>query len=123
MDTLIKLGLERQQKLDMATADFIARGGVVTSFGQSETARREKSIWRPDPNDKSIERRKAASRERHLEQLVREHAVVKTKHGEIRRTAPQLRDKLRSLGEKMTTPAIEQLATRLNVLLAAGGRT
>ncbi|WP_416425383.1 hypothetical protein RAM80_06385 [Pseudomonas sp. App30] len=45
-----------------------------------------------------------------------------TAHGPVTRTAIQLRNKLRTLGEKLTTPQIEQIAAKYQMQLAYAGR-
>jgi len=65
----------------------------------------------------SITRRKGARREfERLEAtyaaLIRDHAVLLTDLGVIRRTSIQVRNKLRELGVKLTMPQVEQIAAK-----------
>ena len=122
MDTLIQLGQERQSSLDRATQDFLRHGGKVQSFGQHETKPREFSIWRPTDTDR-IDARKAASvRDSEMRRLLSDNACLQTEFGPVRLTAKELRNKMRTLGEPMTTPQIEQLCARFGIKLAEGGR-
>lgn len=122
MDTLIQLGQERQSNLDRAKKAFFKSGGKVQSFGQHETKPREFSIWRPTDTDRINARKAASVRESEMRRMLSDNACLQTEFGQIRLSAKELRNKMRTLGEPMTTPQIEQLCARFGIKLAEGGR-
>lgn len=122
MDTLILLGQERQSKIDIAKQAFFKRGGKVESLGRIETKRREINSWRPTEQSKIDARRAASLRESEIRKILEENSVLETEFGDIRLSAKELRNKMRTLGEPMTTPQIEQLCARFGIKLAEGGR-
>lgn len=122
MDTLIQLGQERQSSLDRATREFLRHGGRVQSFGQHETKPREFSIWRPTDTDRINARKAASVRESEMRRMLYDNACLQTEFGSVRRSSKELRNRMRELGEPMTTPQIEQLCARFGIKLAERGR-
>ena len=122
MDTLILLGKERQSIIDRATQEFLRHGGKVQSFGQHETKPREFSIWRPTDTDRINARKAASVRDSDMRRLLTDNACLQTEFGQIRLSAKELRNKMRTLGDPLTTPQIEQLCARFGIKLAEGGR-
>lgn len=122
MDTLIQLGQERQSNLDRAKKAFFKRGGKVQSFGQNETKHREISTWRPTDQDRINARKKASERDSAMRRLLTDNACLQTEFGPVRLSSKELRNKMRTLGEPMTTPQIEQLCARFGIKLAERGR-
>lgn len=122
MDTLIQLGQERQSNLDRAKKAFFKSGGKVQSFGQHETKPREFSIWRPTDTDRINARKAASVRDSEMRRMLSDNACLQTEFGPVRLTAKELRNKMRTLGEPMTTPQIEQLCARFGIKLAERGR-
>lgn len=122
MDPLIQLSQERQSSLDRAKQEFFSRGGKVQSFGQHETKHREISTWRPTDQERINARRAASVRESEMRKTLMDNANIITEFGPVRLNAKELRNKMRTLGESMTTPQIEQLCARFGIKLAEGGR-
>lgn len=122
IDHEILAGAERQAELEAAKAAFFMSGGQVQQCGLSETHPRRPLSWNTAMTQRAGARREFMQKERDLAGLIRAHAVMDTAHGPVTRTAIQLRNKLRTLGEKLTTPQVEQIAAKYQVQLAYAGR-
>ncbi len=123
MDTLIQLGYERQAPIEAAKAAFLASGGRVQLCGLSETRHKPISMWNPAITRRKDARREFMQKEAELAKLIRDFAAVATELGTVRRTPIEVRNKLRAVGEKLTTPQIEQIAAKYRIELADGGST
>lgn len=118
----MQLAKERQTEIDAKVAAFLAAGKKVFVAENTYKRREAHSVWRPDPVKAGNARKRAADKLAEAEQAMRDNVVLVTTCGPVRRNAGQLRDALRKIGHKMTTPAVEQMAARLGVRLADGGR-
>lgn len=123
MDPLIQLSQERQLSLDRAKQEFFRHGGKIQSFGQHETKHREISTWRPTDQERINARKAASVRESEIRKMLMDNACINTGFGPVRLNAKELRNKMRTLGEAMTTPQIEQLCARFGIKLAEGSRS
>ena len=123
MDPLIQLGNERQAPLEAATAAFLASGGRVQQCGISETRHKPISMWNPAITRRKDARREFMQKEADLSKLIQGFAEVTTEFGTVRRTPIEVRNKLRAVGEKLTTPQIEQIAAKYRIELGDGGST
>mgnify|MGYP001053687387 CR=1 FL=1 len=121
MDTLIQLGYDRQAELEAAKAAFFSSGGQVRQCGLSETRPKPVSMWNSAITRRKGARREFEQKESELAQVIRDNATVDTEYGPVRRTPVQVRDKLRTLGHKLNTPQIEQIAAKFLIELAEGG--
>jgi hypothetical protein len=122
MDTLIQLGYERQAPIEAAKAAFLASGGRVHQCGLSETRPKAVSMWNSSITRRANARREFMTKEAELAKLIRDFAAVATEFGTVRRTPIEVRNKLRAVGEKLTTPQVEQIAARYSIELAEGGK-
>ncbi|WP_223535361.1 hypothetical protein [Pseudomonas sp. GL-B-16] len=123
MDTLIQLGYERQAPIEAAKAAFLASGGRVRQCGLSETRPKAVSMWNSSITRRANARREFMTKEAELAKLIRDFAAVTTEFGTVRRTPIEVRNKLRAVGEKLTTPQVEQIAAKYRIELADGGST
>jgi hypothetical protein len=121
MDTLIQLGYERQAPIEAAKAAFLASGGQVRQCGLSETQPKPISMWNSAITRRKDGRREFIQKEGELAKLIRDAAAIVTEFGTVRRTPIEVRNKLRALGEKLTTPQIEQIAAKYRIELSDGG--
>jgi len=122
MDTLIQLGQDCQAPLEAAKAAFFASGGQIRHCDLSETQYRPISVWNTAITKRKFARRDFEQKESQLADLIRQNATVETEFGIIRRTPTEVRNKLRTLGEKLTTPQVEQIAAKFRIELAEGGK-
>jgi len=122
MDTLIQLGYERQAPIEAATAAFLASGGRVRQCGLSETQPKPISMWNSAITRRKDARREFTKKEGELANMIRDFAAIVTEFGTVRQTPIEVRNKLRALGEKLTTPQVEQIAARYSIELAQGGK-
>jgi hypothetical protein len=121
MDTLIQLGYERQAPIEAATAAFLASGGQVRQCGLSETQPKPISMWNSAITRRKDARREFIQKEGELAKMIRDAAAIVTEFGTVRRTPIEVRNKLRALAEKLTTPQIEQIAAKYRIELSDGG--
>ncbi|MCY1400985.1 hypothetical protein D9M71_160930 [compost metagenome] len=122
MDPLIQLGYERQAPIETAKAAFLASGGRVHQCGLSETRPKPPSVWNSAVTRRNGARREYLDKERKLADLIREYASTETQFGTVRRTAIEIRNKLRNHGEKLTTPQVEQIAAKFLIAIADRAR-
>jgi hypothetical protein len=121
IDPQIHAGAQRQAELEAAKAAFFMSGGQVQECGLCETAPHKPASWNGAITQRKDARRSFTEKERQLAGLIRGYALVKTAHGDVRRTAVEVRNKLRTDGEKLTTPQVEQIAAKFQIVLAFGG--
>ena len=116
MDNLIKLSLERQASLDVAKDAFLRSGGKIDKHDIIvRSACTEKKGWTIS-TPAQVEARKAASqKERDLRETLIANSVVQTEFGPVSRTVRELRDKMKALGHKLTSPEVEQLCARYGI--------
>jgi hypothetical protein len=121
MDTLIQLGYERQAPIEAAKAAFLASGGQVRQCGLSETQPNPISMWNSAITRRKDGRREFTKKEGELAKMIRDAAAIVTEFGTVLRRPIEVRNKLRALGEKLTTPQVEQIAAKHRIELAEGG--
>ncbi|MGY2183330.1 hypothetical protein [Pseudomonas agarici] len=121
MNALIQLGYERQAPIDTATAAFLASGGQIRQCGLSETRPKPISMWSSAITRRKDGRREFFKKEGDLAQMIRDAAALVTEFGTVRRTPVEVRNRLRALGEKLTTPQVEQIAAKYRIELSDGG--
>jgi len=122
MDTLIQLGYDRQAEIEAAKAAFFNSGGSVRQCGLSETRPKPPSMWNSAITRRHGARREFERKESELAQLIRDNAVMESEFGTVRRMPIEVRNKLRAMGEKLTTPQVEQIAAKYQIELAEGGK-
>ena len=122
IDPQIHAGAQRQAELEAAKAAFFISGGSIKQCELMQTEPRKPSVWNGAITQRNGARRSFTEKERQLAGLIRGYALVTTKHGDVRLTAVEVRNKLRADGEKLTTPQVEQIAAKFQIVLAFGGR-
>ena len=78
-------------------------------------------MWNSAITRRKDGRREFIQKEGELAKLIRDAAAIVTEFGTARRTPIEVRNKLRALGEKLTTPQIEQIAAKYRIELSNGG--
>lgn len=88
-----------------------------TGGGLSETQYQPISVWNPAITQCNGVRREFTRKASELAELVRQNATVAADFSTVRRTPIDVRNKLRALGEKLTTPQVEQIAAKYRIRL------
>jgi hypothetical protein len=122
MDTLIQLGYDRQAEIEAAKAAFFNSGGSVRQCGLSETRPKRPSMWNSAITRRNGARREFERKEGELAKLIRDNAVMESEFGTVRLMPIEVRNKLPALGEKLSTPQVEQIAAECQIKLAEGGK-
>ena len=120
-DPQIQACAQRQAEIEDAKVAFFMCGGKVQECGLSETAPHRPSVWNSAITQRKDARRSFTEKERQLAGLIRDLACITTNHGEVRRTAMEIRKKLLGMGERVTGPQIEQSAAKFQIILAFAG--
>lgn len=78
-------------------------------------------MWNSAITRRKDARREFTQKEAELAKMIRDAAAIVTEFGTVRRRPIEVRNKLRTLGEKLTTPQVEQIAAKYQIELAEGG--